>query len=467
MSIIQHLFLRSPNWLKEIAFSGEAIRRNWYRRYGDYNSIRKEFSFANIESLSREQIELYQIDRINSLIEYAKVNCPFYKNRFSLNKIAALNDILSIPILQKEEIRNNLKTLISTTYNKRNLWWTYTSGSTGKPLKYCVSRESIRIRYAIHDNYFELYSLPWGAPRARLSGILTTPINNEEPPFWVFNRVFNQLQMSAYHISSKTAVYYINKLIEFKPVAIIGYPHSIYLLASFMLENSIRLDCVKVIFTDSENLIDAHKQVIENAFNVKCKDAYGLGEITGGAFLCENDQYIEMYPTCLIEVVDEKGNPSNPGEPGRIIITDLVNYASPFIRYETGDIGVLSTGCNCKWHNIKHIREIVGRVDDMILTTKGRWVGRLSHVTKPGIGILESQIVQKQINEIEILIVPALDFQAESMTNVLKTAKDYLGSDMNVTWRIVKEIPPDAKSHKIKHVVRNPSIGIPLFNGLT
>jgi len=102
----------------------------------------------------------------------------------------------------------------------------------------------------------------------------------------------------------------------------------------------------------------------------------------------------------------------------------------------------------------------------MVLTPKGRWIGRLSHVTKPGIGILESQIIQNEIDQIIIDVVPGPNFKPESMKKVLEKAHEFLGDEMNIEWRIVESIPRNPNSHKIKHVVRNPKIGKPEYRNL-
>ena len=59
-------------------------------------------------------------------------------------------------------------------------------------------------------------------------------------------------------------------------------------------------------------------------------------------------------------------------EEGDIYITSLKNYAMPFIRYETGDRGILKTEHNCKCGNKSPVLVILsGRSSDFITLENG------------------------------------------------------------------------------------------------
>jgi phenylacetate-CoA ligase len=135
------------------------------------------------------------------------------------------------------------------------------------------------------------------------------------------------------------------------------------------------------------------------------------------------------------------------------VVTDLTQSAFPYVRYDSGDIGALSPSpCGCGMQT-RILRGIEGRSDDLIITPRGRKVGRLSHVTKPGRGIQESQIVQTHVDRVVIRVVPAPDFDPTSMHDVVRVAHDLLGEEMRVDWEVVDRIPRTSR-HKFKHVVR-------------
>ncbi len=172
---------------------------------------------------------------------------------------------------------------------------------------------------------------------------------------------------------------------------------------------------------------------------------------------CRSYRYHVLDLTCVLEVLDDDFRPLPPGQLGRIVVTDLTQSTFPYIRYDTGDAGSLSMDpCDCGMQTTM-LEGIEGRSDDLIVTPRGRRVGRLSHVTKPGRGILESQIAQTRPDHVVIRVVPTVDFDRESMSQVLHVAHGLLGEEMHVDWELVEEIPR-TKLHKFKHVVREYSL---------
>ena len=149
----------------------------------------------------------------------------------------------------------------------------------------------------------------------------------------------------------------------------------------------------------------------------------------------------------MLEVVDDNGRPLPAGQTGRLVVTDLTQTFFPYIRYDTGDVGAIEPrACDCGLRT-RVLSGIEGRSDDLIITPRGRRVGRLSHVTKPGQGIRESQIVQTDADRIVIRVVPANDFSPASMSAVVTVARELLGDDMRVDWELVEAIPRTSR-HK-------------------
>ncbi|MDP6476059.1 MAG: hypothetical protein QF894_14250 [Alphaproteobacteria bacterium] len=99
----------------------------------------------------------------------------------------------------------------------------------------------------------------------------------------------------------------------------------------------------------SEPLTVGRRARIEKTFGAKISIGYGLNEIGIVANWCpEAGRYHVHDENCIVEIIDQDGNPSKPGSVGRIIVTTLTNFAMPFIRYDTGDVAqVLEGPCPC------------------------------------------------------------------------------------------------------------------------
>lgn len=449
----QELYDKSPWVLKEWLVALEAWRRNRYRRYGDYAAVRREYDLEQYGNTSLEKIRDIQLRKIQQLVDHARDKTAFYQKRLP-QAITSLDDLQEISIVTKEDLRYRITEMVEYGYPEKHIFKGYTSGSTGTPVLLYIGREGIRARYAIQDNYYAMFGCHYGKPRVRMGGSRLKPANSTTPPFWIMNRIDNQLQMSPYHLDPQSFPHFRHKLNTFQPEYLTGYGHALYNLAMLTLDNGGLEINPKAIFLDSEGVPPHYLPVIHQAFKCPVYQIYGLGEVgwVGVQLLSGDMHLLELF--CFVEIVNEKGERVPNGEMGRIVVTDLTQQAVPYIRYDTGDIGRLSNQPTTQHEWASQVLESIdGRKDEIIVTPQGRSVGRLSHVTKPGRGIIESQIAHITPDHIEIRVVPAQDFDPNSMKEVLSVATQLLGEGMTIEWRLVDSIPRTA-NHKFKHVVR-------------
>lgn len=447
----QGLYNSVPWFLKEQLVAAEARRRNEYRRYGDYAAAKRAYDCAQYASTSRRALEARQLELLRDLVRAARAQSDFYRAR--LPQVVDLETLADVPVLTKSDVRDQAHRILDPNYDAKQLWNGLTSGSTGTPLSFPVGREGIRARYAIQDTYYALHGCRYGERRVRFGGAKVVSVATRRPPFWIMNRPDNQLQMSAYHIDTSTLPHYVRKLESFRPAYVTGYGHAQYQVAQYLCEHGGLETPPRALFTDSEGVPPEHREVIARGFGAPVYDVYGLGEVGWVAVHCRDQRYHVLQLSCILEVVDDAGRPLPAGTSGRLVVTDLTQAAFPYIRYDTGDVGSLSDdSCTCGMRS-QVLNGIDGRNDDLVVTSRGRRVGRLSHVTKPGRGILESQIVQTDADRVVVRIVPSPEFDPESMQDVVAVARELLGEEMRVDWEIVDAIPRTSR-HKFKHVVR-------------
>ncbi len=451
-STYEQIYNAAPWPMKELLVALEAYRRSRYRRYGDAAAVRAAFRFSHYQRLSLEQIRAEQLGRLRALVKAAREGTEYYKTLPEV--IDSLDDLADLPILTKADLRSCSALMIAQGTPPKHLWSGLTSGSTGTPLRLYVGREGIRARFAIQDEYYALFGCHYGDRRARFGGSKIKLTEQREPPFWIMNRFDHQLQMSPYHMFPDVLPLYVQQLNEFKPIYLTGYAHALYILGEHIASAGGLKTTIRAVFTDSEGVPPHFIPIIEMGFGAPVYDVYGLGEVGWVAVQCTQKRYHLLERSCITEIVDDDGRPVPDGEPGRILVTDLTQSAVPYIRYDTGDIGRLSNSavCPCGW-NTRILEGIDGRADDLLITPSGRKVGRLSHVSKPGRGILESQIVQTAPDRVIIRVVPLPDFDAASMEDVVATARHLIGEDVTIAWEVVDSIPRTNR-HKFKHVVR-------------
>ena len=447
-NLLKTIYMNSPFFLKKSFANIEALRRNKYRRSRQYKN---HFDEINILHMLTNYNELEQINNLNTLLGYINEKIPFFQKNLKNNYIYTLSEIGDLPLTSKMLMREDINSFINVeSYNK--LWKGKTSGSTGTPFNYYRDKNSMQYEYALYDRLYNFVARNENHIKARISGINIVKADSKTPPFWYFIKTFKQLQLSAYHIDEKTYREYIYAFSQYNVNIGTGYASAWLFLSQYILKNDIEPPKLEAIVTDSEGFSFEDKLIVENAFKCPVYQTYGLGEIGMAAVECKNGHYHIFTERCLVEIIDENGKVLNQGEEGEIVVTDLHSFDAPFIRYRTGDRGILSNcTCGCGW-NTPYLKELVGRIDDYVITSDGRKIGRLSHIAKPAKGVLGMQLVQKQPGYLNIKVLPGVGFETNSMKHVEMVAKDYLG-DMKVTWETVEKLE-QTRSGKVKFVIR-------------
>ena len=104
---------------------------------------------------------------------------------------------------------------------------------------------------------------------------------------------------------------------------------------------------------------------------VKTSDMYSCVEIGNLAHQCpEYHHYHVNMEHVYLEVVDDVGKPCAVHEAGRVLVTSLLNYATPLIRYELGDYARLGAPCPCG-RGLPVLESIVGRARHRLVLPSG------------------------------------------------------------------------------------------------
>ena len=138
-----------------------------------------------------------------------------------------------------------------------------------------------------------------------------------------------------------------------------------------------------------------------------------------------------------------EGQPVQNGDFGEIIVTDLTNYAMPFIRYQTSDLGrPQSQSCVCG-RGFPLIQEITGRSSDVLSAPNGRYVHGeyFTHLFYGVPGVRRFQVHQKTLHDVEILVEGDLELPAETLAEMRRKIMAQMGERVAVTFHMVDEIP--------------------------
>jgi phenylacetate-CoA ligase len=398
------------------------------------------------------QIKDLQWQRLQTLLDHAYKTCPFYTKHFKRvdinpSDIRTPADMLRVPILTKSEIQNYFDELKSNCYREEDLIRDKTGGSTGSPLVFYYNKERVYSRAAAaarHDRWTtwdigKKMALLWGAA-SDLSGF-----NNIKGQ--IRNAVLNRkIVLDASSITEEQLRQFVKTVKRYKPNYFLSYANAMVLFARFIKENNITGIHPTAIITSAEVLTSDNRSLIENVFGCKVYNRYGCREFSVIASECSHHMGMHINAENLYVEFVKNGRHADPGETGEIIITDLLNYGMPMIRYKIGDMGSpIDKTCTCG-RGLPLMNMIGGRVTDFIVTPDGKLVSGVAiatYVITNIAGIKQIQFVQETKEHVKIRLVRNNDFSGETLDKLNKNIVKFLGDKIKSEIEYVYNIPSE------------------------
>ena len=419
---------------------------------------------------SRGQIEAVQVERMRRLLLHAQQNVPYYERLFAnvgfdVREFHSPARLSVLPILTKSIIREQFSQLQARNMDQFAPRRNQTSGSTGQPLVFFWDRDAHSAGWPNAWRGFSVAGFTLGDAILVLSGGALMP---KVTPLMqrVYYKFMGITQLRAYHLSEDEIRSYFDYLdsAPSHPQYMYAYASAAYLLARYSLLQGRRDIRFKAVFTTAEVLAPGYRDTIEEAFHCKVYDSYGNNEGCLAAFECERQDglHYAMENACL-EVLDDEGRPVGPGETGHFIATNLMNYAMPFIRYDTGDLGSLRPEpCACG-RGLTRIAGIMGRTRDFIYTPDGREIhGAFFNHFEPfyrTAWIAGWRVRQDRLDHLEICIRPDGEPREEDIAHMRELLTRALGQEMNIDFVMNPQlsVTPAGKQKVIECLIEKPA----------
>ena len=415
-----------------------------------YNTYRKgvryRSRFAQTAALldaPRETIVAFQQERLGRLLQHASQTTPYYRELLKTES----PDISEIPPLEKQDVRDQLERLCSEAFSQKHRIKNATGGSTGTPLTFYQDRNywnqrNLSVYYFDRWagwNFGEPQLIIWGSP-ADLKG-------DEHWKHRLNNLWRNQYWLNGFHLTDTAMQATFSEMNRCHPHTILAYPSSLYRFATFLSKNGlIPRWQLKGIITSAEMLHQHYRALAEDVFRTKVYNRYGGREVGLIAMECAEGR---MHINCRdIYLEIDSSNPYT--EPGEILISQLNNYAMPFIRYRIGDIGRLSDEvCPCG-NQLPILAELLGRTTATFRTKTGTLIhgGYFTQQFYNVIGVNQFQLIQETFERCVLKLVINAQWQETTGDLLVQKIQDTLGRDVAVTVEFVEDIPLPASGKR-------------------
>lgn len=411
---------------------------------------------------SKEKLEEYQMWQLSKLLHHAYENVPYYRKVFDERglkpkDIKSINDLRKLPYLTKDIIRKKLPDLIARNYPKSKLHYVTTGGTTGIPAGlYWEKGFTDPKEWGFVWRGWNWAGYRFGERKVVLRGNVINRFKNGKRQWWEYNPIDNALILSSFDMVDEILPEYLEKINKFRPVVIQGYPSSLYILANFLKNHNLKIKNIKCVLTSSETLYPYQRAIIEKYLGAKIYDLYGNTERSALIMQCEKQSYHIISEYGIVELIGKDENPINgEDERGEIVATGFNNFAMPFIRHRTNDIGVYGRQkCRCG-RNYFLLKNIKGRIQEHFVDSTGSLISficsddALRNIKDK---INAYQYVQNEPGKVLLNIDAKDKFYISDIENVKRNFLKFY-SRFDIQIKFIKNIPR-TKSGKFRYLIQ-------------
>jgi len=438
-------------WCSTVLFPlHELVRR--------HDSVARRRALEQSQWWSPERIERYRLERLRQFLRRAATTVPYYEGlfrsiAFDPAGLRTLADLEAIPLLTKATIRANaeaLKARDATGLRPFN-----TGGSSGEPLTFFLDKDRVSHDVAAKWRATRWWGVDIGDPEVVVWGS-PTELGAQDWVRSIRDRLLRSTLLPAFEMSESNLDGFVAAIRARRPAMLFGYPSALAHIARHAESRGQPLNDVgiRVAFVTAERLYPEQRDQIRRTFGCPVANSYGGRDAGLIASECPAGGMHMSGEDIIVEVVDGDGRSQPPGVAGEIVVTHMSTGSFPFIRYRTGDIGVLDErACECG-RGLPLIKEIQGRTTDFVVAQDGTVMHGLAlvYVVRDLPGVAKFKIVQESVDHTSVFLVAGPDFDHEVVDRIRVGMARRLGSRVRIDVEIVDDIPPE-RSGKYRYVV--------------
>lgn len=352
-----------------------------------------------------------------------------------------MEDLSKLPIQTKRDVRAHTGEMISTSYKIEELEERSTSGSTSIPLKTYRSMEA-----GAYSTAISIRHLNWMGLRENVLTAYLAPPGLDKYP----QQVIDPLRVYSFDLSVSKLENFVENIRRLKPPYLYGFPSPLNLFARFCEERGLNDISFVAIRTTGEKIYQDEKKRLNKVFATPVYELYSATD--AGTIGCDCSEHTGLHicsENMLVEFLRDD-EPAAPGEMASVVVTPLLNFGMPLIRYDLNDAArSIEDVCSCG-RGLPLMSYVEGRQTDILVTQDGRF---LANSTFHGrifekIDVLQYRLIQDGLLDVVVEVVPGRSFRVKDERFIIESLKMYLGSHVSVTVRITEEIKASASGKR-------------------
>lgn len=429
-----------------------------HERLKGHDSVAVRRRLERSQWRSTADILAEQTDRLRDFLTDIGRRVPYWRKLFreldfDPKGLTSAQDLQRLPLLTKATIRAHTEDMKAQGHGPLSRY--NTGGSSGQPLVFYIGKARKSHDVAAKWRATRWWDVDIGDREAVIWGSPIEHGTQDRIKQWRDSLMRSTL-LPAFEMSEIRLDEFVAWLRRERPTMLFGYPSALSYIAGHAKSKGVRLDGlgVKVAFVTSERLYDEQRSAIETAFACRVANGYGGRDAGFIAHECPEGGMHLSAEDIVVETVDPQGRAVAAGQAGEIVVTHLATADFPFVRYRTGDIGVLDDQpCRCG-RGLPLLRDLQGRSTDFVVAADGTVMHGLAliYVIRDLDGVDGFKVTQETRSLTRVELVAQPGFDGRQVDLIVQGFKKRLGADVEVRVDMVPAIAPE-RSGKYRYIV--------------
>ena len=398
-----------------------------------------------------ETLVAHQLRQLENLLAHAARTVPLYRERLDVLAPLRRGELTfekwrQIPVLRRADFQDVQAEAVSNAVpdSHGTVSETTTSGSLGRPVTIKVTSVTGAFFTAIHLRYHIWHRRDLSATVCAIHPLRKKPqieaAKADAALPWV--PVYRTGRM--FFLDSRVPVReQFDWLIRHQPQYLLTKPANLRALIQYSRDLGTVPRGLSQVSTLSEIVEPALRDDCAQAWGATVCDVYSCEEFGMVAIQCpDHPHYHVQSESVLVEVLNDRGEACAPGETGRMVVTDLHNFAMPLIRYEIGDFADVGEACACG-RGLPVLSRIMGRQRNMLTLPSGdtTWPSFHASFFLSVARVRQLQLIQHRVDEIEVKLVVPEVLTSEQEAKIAENLTYSLGHRFRFRFTYVEEIP--------------------------
>jgi phenylacetate-CoA ligase len=405
--------------------------------------------YQDLERLSLEANKALQWRALIQLLQHAYDSTGFYRQRFDRasvhpSEITSASDLQAIPPLTRDDIRSHLPELQSQRYRLEELLHAATGGTTDTPVPILRSSDSVREKAAVqwrfnawagHFPGNKVFYL-WGARQdyaVNPSWRWRLYDRHLMRRIWAPTSLFNETVLESYR----------QMMNDLRPGIVYAYPTPLALFCEYLRSCGRPFHQPLSAICTAEPLLASQRRIIEEVLGCPLFEHYGSREFGMIAANCEHRQGLHLNTAAAyVENLPMQGCDADGLQ--EILVTDLLNYGMPLIRYRINDCVLpgATQVCPCG-RGLPLIGRIEGRTTDVFRLANGDVIpgvaltNRLLQVCP---ALKKTQVIQETVEDFRVRYVLGPGFDSSQLEFLTTKLRKFFPEQVSFTFEQVADI---------------------------